>query len=128
VLLQEQRKVAAAGLASAQAGGRTAGNALEIAKSQYQQALEGALVAGKASRLEDWFSKQQQQFEQPNWYFARSEQVQAVQAQVDAAKSAWEAAERAGDSGAVGGGGGFSGGGAAGAGGAGGVPGEQGRG
>jgi len=92
-LLQEQRKVAAAGLASAQAGGRTAGNALEIAKSQYQQALEGALVAGKASRLEDWFSKQQQQFDQPNWYFARSEQVQAVQAQVDAAKSAWEAAE-----------------------------------
>ena len=128
-LLQEQRKVAAAGLESAQAGGRTAGNALEIAKSQYQQALEAALVAGKATRLEDWFSKQQQQFDQPNWYFARAEQVQAVQAQVDGAKSAWEAAEaRLATGVAVGGGGGFSGGGAAGADGAGGVPGEQGRG
>jgi multidrug resistance efflux pump len=92
-LLGEQRKVAAAGLESAEAGSRTSANALAIAEAQYQQALEAALAAGKKTRLEDWFSKQQQQFDQPNWYFARSEQVQAVQAQVDGAKSAWEAAK-----------------------------------
>lgn len=92
-LLQQQRKASAAGLESAEAGSRTAANALAIAKSQYQQALETALVAGKKTRLEDWFSKQQQQFDQPNWYFARSEQVKAMQAQIDAAKSAWDAAE-----------------------------------
>ena len=92
-LLQEQRKVSAAGLESVQAAGQTAGNALSIAKAQYQQALETALATGKKTRLEDWFSKQQQQFEQPNWYFSRSEQVQAMQAQIDGAKSEWEAAK-----------------------------------
>ncbi len=92
-LLEEQQKVAAAGLASAQAASVTSANSLAIAKAQYQQALEAALAAGKATRLQDWFSKQQQQFDQPNWYFARSEQIEAMQAQVDAAQSAWDDAK-----------------------------------
>jgi multidrug resistance efflux pump len=92
-LLEQQRKVAEAGLESARAGSLTAGNALDIAKAQYQQVLEAALAVGKATRLQDWFSKQQQQFDQPNWYFARSEQVQAMQAQVDEAQRQWDAAK-----------------------------------
>ena len=92
-LLGEQRKASAAALESAQAAGQTAANALSIARAQYQEALQGALVAGNATRLQDWFSKQVQQYDQPNWYFSRSEQIQAMQTQVDGAQSAWQAAK-----------------------------------
>jgi len=92
-LLQEQRKASAAGLDSAQAASQTAANALSIAQAQYQQALETALVTGKKTRLQDWFSKQQQDFAQPNWYFSRAEQIQAMQAQIDAARSEWDGAK-----------------------------------
>jgi multidrug efflux pump subunit AcrA (membrane-fusion protein) len=92
-LLQEQRKVTAAGLASAVAASQTAQNTFNIAQAQYQQTLQTALAQGKATRLQDWFSKDQQQFNQPNWYFTRQEQIQAMQAQIDDTKKAWDDAE-----------------------------------
>ena len=92
-LLREQRKASAAGLEAARAAGQTAKNALEIARAQYQQTLEAALAQGKKARLRDWFAKDQLQFDQPNWYFSRGEQIQAVQGQIDEAKKAWEEAE-----------------------------------
>lgn len=92
-LLGEQRKAAAAGLESAQAASRTAENALNIAQAQYQTTLEAELAAGKKARLVDWFSKDQQQFAQPNWYFTRQEQIRAMQQQIDGARKAWEGAE-----------------------------------
>lgn len=92
-LLKEQRKVAAAGVDSAQAASQTATNALNIAKAQYQQALEAALAQGRKTRLADWFSKDQQQFDQPNWYFSRPEQIDAVQAEMDDAQKALETAK-----------------------------------
>jgi HlyD family secretion protein len=92
-LLVQQRNVAAAALDTATAASQTAQNALSIAQAQYQQALEVALAQGQKTRLQDWFSKDQKQFDQPNWYFTRQEQIQAVQGQIDAAKKAWDAAE-----------------------------------
>lgn len=92
-LLQEQRKVSAAGLDSAKAAGLTAQNALDIAQAQYQNTLETALAQGKATRLQDWTTKDRLEFTQPNWYFSRAEQVQAVQTQIDEAKKAWDAAQ-----------------------------------
>ncbi len=92
-LLQDQKQVAAAALGSAQAASLTAQNALNIAQAQYQSTLQAALAQGRSTRLTDWFSKDQQQFDQPNWYFTRQEQIQAMQKQVDLAKVAWDAAE-----------------------------------
>jgi HlyD family secretion protein len=92
-LLEQQRKVAAAGLDSARSASAGAGNALEVAQAQYQQALEAALATGKATRLTDWFSKNQVEFDQPNWYFSRAEEIQAMQGQVDEARGMWEAAK-----------------------------------
>jgi multidrug resistance efflux pump len=92
-LMQEQRKVAAAGLDSSKAASQTAQNALDIAQAQYQNTLETALAQGKATRLQDWFTKDRLEFNQPNWYFSRAEQVQAVQTQIDEAKKAWDAAQ-----------------------------------
>jgi multidrug resistance efflux pump len=92
-LLQQQRKVAAAGLDSSKAASQTAQNALDIAQAQYQNTLETALAKGKTARLADWFAKDRLEFNQPNWYFSRAEQVQAVQTQIDEAKKAWDAAQ-----------------------------------
>jgi multidrug resistance efflux pump len=92
-LLQEQRKAASAALESARAASQTARNSLDIARAQYQQALETALAQGRKSRLSDWFAKDQVEFDQPEWYFSRAEQIKAMQAQIDEAKQAWDEAE-----------------------------------
>jgi HlyD family secretion protein len=92
-VLQQQRKVAAANLDYAEAASMTAQNALEIAKSQYQVTLQAALAQDKKVRLSDWYSEDQSQFDQPNWYFTREEQAQAAQLQVDATSKALEEAK-----------------------------------
>jgi multidrug resistance efflux pump len=84
-LLIAQRDVAAASLASAKAAVPIQQNALNIAQAQYQTTREAALAQDKKVRLEDWYSEDQQQFDQPNWYFTRAEQEQATQTLVDEA-------------------------------------------
>jgi multidrug efflux pump subunit AcrA (membrane-fusion protein) len=92
-LLSAQRVVSAANLESAKAGAQTSQNALETAKSQYQITLESALAQDRKTRVQDWFSKDPNSFEQPDWYFSRAEQLKAQQAQVDLALKAWEEAK-----------------------------------
>ena len=92
-LLAEQRKVAAAGLGTAEAAGQTAANALSIAQAQYQQTLATALAQDKQTRVQDWFASDPNQFDQPTWYFSRAEQIQALQTQVDEAKNAQDQAQ-----------------------------------
>lgn len=87
-LLAEQRKVAAAGLGTAEAASQTAASALSIAQAQYQQTLATALAQDKQTRVQDWFKSDPKQFDQPTWYFTRAEQIQALQTQVDQAKDA----------------------------------------
>jgi HlyD family secretion protein len=82
-LLAAQRAVAVANLEAAKAGAQTAQSALNTAQSQYQIALEAALAQDKKSRSQDWFSKDPNQFDQPQWYFTRTEQIQAAQDQVN---------------------------------------------
>jgi len=92
-LLTAQRAVAAATLESSRAGAQTAREALNTAEAQYQIALETALAQDKKTRIQDWFANDPEQFEQPGWYFSRSEQIQAVQEQVDLARQTLEAAQ-----------------------------------
>ena len=92
-LLTAQRAVAAANLELAKAGAQTAQSALNTANSQYQIALEAALAQDKKTRIQDWFSKDPNRFEQPDWYFSRTEQLKAVQNQVDVALKALEDAK-----------------------------------
>jgi HlyD family secretion protein len=87
-LLQEQRKVSVANLDTAKAVSDTSQTTLEIAQAQYQVALQTGLAEDKQTRLGDWRSSDQKQFDQPNWYFTRAEQAQAVQTQVDQASQA----------------------------------------
>jgi multidrug efflux pump subunit AcrA (membrane-fusion protein) len=92
-LIMEQRKAAEAELESAEAAAVTSANALDIARAQYQQVLEAALLRGRESRLDDWFAKDQARFDQPEWYFSRGEQIEAMQAQIDQFRQDWTAAE-----------------------------------
>ena len=92
-LLTAQRAVAATQLDSAIAGFQTAQSALNTANYQYQTAREAALEQDKATRLQDWFTDDPNQFEQPGWYFTREEQLKAAQAKVDRAQKDLEDAQ-----------------------------------
>ncbi len=92
-LFQEQRKVAVASLNSAIAGGQTAQTALMTAQAQYQIALETALAQDQKTRLQDWYVKDSEQFDQPGWYFTRAEQIRVAQALVDSTRKALDDAE-----------------------------------
>jgi multidrug resistance efflux pump len=93
-LLTAQRTVASANLDAAKAGALTALSALNTAKSQYQITLEAALAQDKKTRIQDWFSKDPNQFDQPDWYFTRAEQIQSAQDQTDIALKALDDAQQ----------------------------------
>ena len=92
-LLTAQRAVAASQLDLAIAGTQTALSALNTAKYQHQIALDSAQEGDKNTRLQDWFTKDPNQFEQPEWYFTRDEQINAAQTKADLAYQALEDAQ-----------------------------------
>lgn len=92
-LLASQRAVAATQLSTAQAGAQVAQDALTAMNYQYQITLSGALAQDQKTRLQDWFTKDPNQFDQPEWYFTRDEQLAAAQAKVDATQKALEDAQ-----------------------------------
>jgi len=55
--------------------------------------LQTALTQDKKKRLQDWFTKDPGQFDQPGWYFSREEQIQSAQKQVDINQKALEDAQ-----------------------------------
>ena len=92
-LLASQRAVAATQLSTAQAGAQVAQDALTAMNYQYQITLSGALAQDQKTRLQDWFTKDPNQFDQPEWYFTRDEQLAAAQTKVDATQKALEDAQ-----------------------------------
>jgi multidrug resistance efflux pump len=92
-LLAAQRAVAASQLNSAMAGAQTAQDALKTANSQYQITLSEALAQDQNTRLQDWFTKDPNQFDQPEWYFTRDEQLTIAQTKVEATQKALEEAQ-----------------------------------
>jgi multidrug efflux pump subunit AcrA (membrane-fusion protein) len=93
-LLIAQKGQATAGLEAAKAGSQTALSGFETAKSQYQSTLTTVLAKDSKTRLQDWFTPDQNRFDQPNWYFTREEQIQAAQTQIDEASRILEAATK----------------------------------
>lgn len=91
-MLTSQRAVAVAQLDAANAGVRSAQNALATAQAQYQITWEASLAQGESTRLEDWFADPDL-FEQPGWYYTREEQIQAMQSQVEVAQKTVEEAQ-----------------------------------
>jgi HlyD family secretion protein len=94
-LLQAQRKLAEAGIISAKAGLDTASAALATARLQYQQILEAARLADAPARAGGFGSPQPSQFDLPNWYFSKQEQIAAMQAEVEAARQGLDKEQQA---------------------------------
>jgi membrane fusion protein YbhG len=92
-LLTSQRAVAASQVSSAMAGAQVAQDALTTMNSQYQITLSEALAQDQKTRLQDWFTKDPNQFDQPEWYFTRNEQIAAAQKKVGETQKALEDAQ-----------------------------------
>jgi len=92
-LLTAQRAVAVAALESAKSAVQTTQAALAMAQAQYQVALNSAQSADILTRTQDWRSRDKDLFNQPMWFFTRSEQIRAAQAQVNATKVALDDAQ-----------------------------------
>ena len=83
-LLNAQHALAASQVVSAKA-------ALASAQTKYDQTLQSALSTQDASRAKDWRVSAPDQFNQPAWYFAQTEEITAAQQEVDNAKTALDA-------------------------------------
>jgi len=92
-LLKAQRVLAAANLDSASGAATTAEAALASAQAQYTLALNAALTEEQAVRAAAWQRDRPGEFNQPLWYFTKSEQTAAAQAAVDAEAAALKGAE-----------------------------------
>jgi HlyD family secretion protein len=92
-LLQAQRTVAATNLDLARASAKTADSALTTAQAQYRLALDAAHAQAAATRTASWQAANPTGYTLPGWYFGQAEAITAVQAEVDAAKSARDAAQ-----------------------------------
>ncbi len=87
-LLTSQRAVAQSAVASANSALLTAQSAFNMAQAQYDATLTAARAQQGASRLIDWTGRKPGQFDQPLWYFNRSEQITAAQTEVDNSQQA----------------------------------------
>jgi HlyD family secretion protein len=86
-VLKAQQNQAQAALDVAKQSVISANAVLASAKVQYQIAEDSALQQETKLRTTDWKEDKPNEFEQPGWFFTRSEQLGQAQIQVDAAKA-----------------------------------------
>jgi len=91
-LLQSEKQSAQAALDSAKANVTAAQVALDAAQLQYNQTLDAALADEATTRIDIWDESKPTEFDQPVWYFSKSERIQATQDEVDAVKIALDEA------------------------------------
>ncbi len=87
-LLQAQHEQAVAAVAVAQAAADAAQSKLANAQAQYDLAVQAARLQNRQSRITAWTVTQSDKFKQPVWYFQKSEQISALQSEVNAAQKA----------------------------------------
>ncbi len=92
-LLQAEKRTLDAGLDSANANINAAQTAFDMAQLQYEQVLDAAIAAEQATRLSAWTQAKPSDFDQPAWYFNKSERYAATQAEADAAAAALDDAQ-----------------------------------
>ena len=87
-ILQAQHDQAAAAVQVAQAALDGAQQKLATAQAQFNLAVQSARVQNSQSRASAWQADQPAQFSEPNWYFQKTEQIAALQSEIDAAQTA----------------------------------------
>ena len=83
-LLTAQRAVASAQVDSAKASLNTATAAYAVAQQQYDLTLNNALAQEQSTRTNVWRGTNPTEFDQPSWYFSKTERLTAAQSEVDA--------------------------------------------
>jgi len=94
-LLKAQRARALAALGSAEAGKDVAGSGLELARLQYEAALDTARAQEVAARKAAWRTTQPEVYTFPVWYFERAERIRASESQVELARARLKAKQEA---------------------------------
>jgi len=92
-LLEAQKRTLEAALDSAHASVAEAQSALDMARLQYDQLLEAAIAAEEPTRVSIWNKSKPGVFDQPTWYFDKSEQLAATQTEADITRTALETAQ-----------------------------------
>ncbi len=92
-LLAAQRTVASAQVDSATAALNTAAAAYATAQQQYDATLNNALAQEQSTRTNDWRAINPTEFDQPGWYFSKTERLAAAQADVDSSLAALKDAQ-----------------------------------
>lgn len=92
-LLQAQKRTLEAAQDSANANVAAAQSALDMAQLQYDQLLDAAIAAEQPTRVSIWDESKPGVFDQPIWYFNKSERLATTQAEVDVARTALETAQ-----------------------------------
>jgi multidrug resistance efflux pump len=92
-MLQAQKQTLETALDSANANVAAAQSALDMAQLQYDQLLEAAIAAEQPTRVSIWDESKPGVFDQPTWYFDKSERLAATQAEVDVVRTALETAQ-----------------------------------
>lgn len=82
-LQQAQRSVAASALETAKAAAQTADSAVASAQAQYDLTLTAAQSEQKTNRSADWSATQPIEYNQPAWYFEKTEQAVAAQKEME---------------------------------------------
>ncbi len=92
-LLQGQRAVAAASLNLAQAAASTANAALVTAQANYDLAINAVRLGSAPTRTSDWHTANPPGYTLPDGYFSSNVEINAAQAEVDAASSTASSAQ-----------------------------------
>ncbi len=87
-LLKAQRAVAAANVDTAKAAAQAADAAVASVQAQYDTTLNTALTDDKTNRAASWTQTKPADFNQPSWYFNKSEQIASIQAELASAQTA----------------------------------------
>jgi HlyD family secretion protein len=91
-LLNAQKQAALAALDTAKSAVLTADAAVATAQAQVDLALINALNEEQAKRLDDWNNSAPADFDQPAWYFDKTNQLMGIEAELASAQTALDAA------------------------------------
>jgi HlyD family secretion protein len=89
-MLQLQRERTLATIKTAETALDSAKIALQAAQLQLETTLQAAHLREKPQRVVEWEQSVPEEFSLPTWYFTKIEELEAVKAEVDAAKESLE--------------------------------------
>ncbi len=94
VVLKAQHDQALAALESANAAVETAKSTLKSVQVQYDLTLQASLAEDVKYRVAAWDEDEPSRFDQPIWYFSRTEEMKNAGKQIDAAKIVLDAKQQ----------------------------------